>query len=171
MANMARSKRFDKEAAKARRGGGGYIPLPLDVIRSPAFSALPAYAVKLLFDLLAGYSGKNNGDFSAAWSLMQKRGWASRDTLAKATKALETTGWIIRSRQGHRKQTTLYAVTFYAVDECGGKLDIKATASPLGNWHQGGKFLPPLPTPKNAISYPPTVLKNADITRPACQRT
>jgi len=167
---MSRTKRFDKESAKAKRGGGGYIPLPYDVIRSPAFAALPAYAVKLLFDLLADYNQRNNGDFSVAWKLMQKRGWKSRDTLGKAIKALEDGGWIIRSRQGHRKQCTLYAVTFYAVDECDGKLDIKATGSPLGSWHQNGKYLPPLPLPKKKISHTPAVLKTADITRPPCQR-
>lgn len=167
---MSRARKFDKDAAKAKRGGGNYIPLPYDVLRSPAFAALPAHAIKLLCDFLAQYNGKNNGDFQAVFSLMQKRGWASRDTLAKAIKALEEAGWIIRSRQGHRKQCTLYAVTFYAVDECGGKLDVKATASPLGNWHQNGKYLPPLVLPKNTISHPPAVLKTADIARPACQR-
>lgn len=167
---MSRSRKFDKDAAKAKRGGGNYIPLPYDVLRSPAFAALPPHALKLLFDFLAQYNGKNNGDFQAVFSLMQKRGWASRDTLAKAIKALEDAGWIIRSRQGHRKQCTLYAVTFYAVDECGGKLEINATASPLGDWHQNGKYLPPLVLPKNTISHPPAVLKTADITRQAGQR-
>ena len=34
------------------------------------------------------------------------------------------------------KEATLFALTFYAVDDCGGKLDIKPTRSPKGTWRK-----------------------------------
>ena len=45
------------------------------------------------------------------------------------------------SRQGGLHQCSLYAVTFYRVDECEGKLDISPTPSPPGNWKYGGQKL------------------------------
>jgi hypothetical protein len=131
--------------AKEKRGGGMYVPLPFDVLRSPALPALSAHAVKLLLDLLAQYNLRNNGDLTAAWTVMSKRGWKSRDTLFKAVTELESHGWIIKTRQGGRKRCNLYAVTFFAIDECGGKLDMAATTTPPGTWHQKGKYLPAIP--------------------------
>ena len=70
--------------AQAKREEGGFVPLPHAVIRSQGFSKLSPYAIKLLIDLLAQYKGDNNGDFSAAWTLMEPRGWKSKETLHKA---------------------------------------------------------------------------------------
>ena len=104
------------------------------VLRSQSFSRLGPHAVKLLMDLLAQYKGDNNGDLCAAWTLMQKRGWRSRDTLSKARRELLKAEWIIVTRQGGKHLPTLFALTFFAVDECGGKLDMKPTHSPPSNW-------------------------------------
>ena len=43
-----------------------------------------------------------------------------------------------------RHKATLYALTFYAIDDCKGKLDVKATGSPRGTWKKN-EPLPPLP--------------------------
>jgi hypothetical protein len=124
---MARNRFKD---AQAKRESGGYVPLSFVVIRSQCFARLSAHAVKLLNDLLAQYKGDNNGDLCAAWTLMQPRGWKSKDTLNKALKELLAGDWLEVTRQGGRHKATLYAVTFYAIDECKGKLDVVRPAAP-----------------------------------------
>jgi hypothetical protein len=86
-------------------------------------------------DLLAQYQGNNNGDFCAAWTMMSKRGWRSRDTLCKALKELVVNGWIVQTRQGGMNVASLYGVTFFALDPSS-KLDVSAKAFPRGAWHQ-----------------------------------
>jgi hypothetical protein len=130
--------------AKDKRESGGYAPLPYAVMRSHSFSLLSAHAVKLLVDLLAQYKGDNNGDFCAAWTLMQKRGWKSKDTLSKALKELLAGDWLEVTRQGGRHKATLYGVTFYSIDYCKGKLDILSTSRPRGTWKKH-EPLPPMP--------------------------
>ena len=130
--------------AQAKRESGGYVALSFVVIRSQSFTRLSAYAVKLLTDLLAQYKGDNNGDLCAAWTVMRPRGWKSKDTLSKALKELRAGGWLEVTRQGGRHMATLYAVTFYAIDDCKGKLDVRATSSPRGTWKKN-EPLPAMP--------------------------
>lgn len=153
---MSNKRRF--KDAQAKRERGGFVPLPFVVIRSESFSKLNAHAVKLLCDLLAQYRGDNNGDLAAAWTIMAARGWRSRDTLYKALRELLDGGWIIVSRQGGRHQASLYAVTFFAVDDCKGKLDINATGSPSGDWKKN-EPIPALPKLK-VVSRPPCQLSS-----------
>jgi hypothetical protein len=127
-----------------KRERGGFAPLPYVVMRSHSFSALSAHAVKLLIDLLAQYKGDNNGDLCAAWSIMRDRGWKSKDTLNKALKELRGGDWLEVARQGGRNKATLYAVTFYNIDVCKGKLDILSTRSPRSIWRKH-EPLPPQP--------------------------
>ncbi|TCV89670.1 hypothetical protein [Sulfurirhabdus autotrophica] len=139
---MARKNRY-KDAAE-KREWGGFIAIPHAVIRSHSYSLLSSYAIKLLFDLLAQYNGSNNGDFCTAWTLMQPRGWKSKGTLSKAIKELIEAGWLELTRQGGRNKAGLYAVTFYAIDECKGKLDVQPTRTPRGTWKKN-EPLPPMP--------------------------
>lgn len=117
-----------------RREGGSFIAVPRAILEHRNYIALSAHAVKLFYDLYAQYRGNNNGDLCAAWKLMAARGWKSRDTLTKARAELLERGWIVVSRQGGRRIPTLYALTFMAIDECGGKLDISPTRTPPGHW-------------------------------------
>ena len=130
--------------AQAKRERGGFVPLPFVVIRSHSFARLSAHAVKLLNDLLAQYKGDNNGNLCAAWTLMQPRGWKSKDTLNKALKELLAGEWLEVTRQGGRHKATLYGLTFYAIDDCKGKLDVQPTGSPRGTWKKN-EPLPPMP--------------------------
>lgn len=126
-----------KSNYNAERGeSGGYVPLYHSVLRSNGYSQLSAYAVKLLNDLLSQYYGSNNGDLCATYSLMQKRGWKSKGTLNRAVKELLEAGFIEVSRQGGRHLCSLFALTFYAVDDCKGKLDIAATSRPKSLWRK-----------------------------------
>lgn len=130
---MARSK---SNANKERGEKGGYAPFYYCVLRSQVFANLSAHAVKLLNDLLSQYYGSNNGDLCATFSVMQKRGWKSKGTLNRAVKELLDVGFIEVSRQGGRHLCSLYALTFYAVDDCKGKLDISPTSTPKSLWRR-----------------------------------
>ena len=129
--------------AKSKRESGGYAPLAYSVSRSAAYRNLSGNAVKLINEFLAQYNGKNNGDFTIAWSLLKDRGWRSRTTIWRSVNELLEGGWIELSRQGGRHKASLYALTFYSVDECKGKLDIKSTSKPKGTWKikKGGPLL------------------------------
>ena len=121
--------------SKGRREKGTFLAIPRAVVDSPQYAELSAYGVKLLIDLHAQYRGTNNGDLSAAYKLMQPRGWRSKGTLHKALQELRQAGWVVVSRQGGRHKCSLYALTYLAIDECKGKgIDINPTAAPLGTW-------------------------------------
>ncbi len=124
------------KGAEKKREAGGFAALPHVVLRSNSYAQLSPHATKLLNDLLAQFNGKNNGDLCMAWKLMAKRGWRSRDTLDKARHKLLDAEWIMVTRQGGKHAATLYALTFYAIDECGGKLDVASTNSPSGSWRK-----------------------------------
>lgn len=119
---------------KARRGLEPFVSIPKQILLSDQYAKLGAWSVKLLLDLSAQYNGKNNGDLCAAFSMMQKRGWRSKGTLAKALTELTDAGFISKARQGGKHKPSLYAVTFRGVDECGGKLEVKPSPVPTNAW-------------------------------------
>jgi hypothetical protein len=123
---------------KGRREHGPFIQVSKVVITGPEFAHLSAYGVKLFIDLYGQFNGRNNGDLCASWTLMSDRGWRSKATLHRAIKELRDKGWLVVSRQGGRNKASLYALTWLPVDECGGNLDIAATAAPLGTWRHNG---------------------------------
>jgi hypothetical protein len=125
--------------AKGRRESGAFVPFPVTVLNHENFLRLSAKAVKLLLDLCAQLRFKrggsvNNGDLCAALSVMQPRGWRSEETLQNALDELKHMGFVIRTRQGGRNRCSLYAVTWWAIDECDGKLDVAATRAPSNDW-------------------------------------
>ncbi len=123
--------------AKGRADIGSFVAMPHRVLECESYTKLSAKGVKLLVDLFAQFRGNNNGDLGMAWTVMVKRGWRSRDTLNKASKELIQNGFIVRTRQGGRHQCNLYAITWLAIDECGGKLDCAPTKVALGWWKDG----------------------------------
>lgn len=128
---MSRSGKQALKEAKHKREAGGFVAMPFAVLRSASFAALGAHAVKLLTDLLAQYNLRNNGDLSMSFEkTMRPRGWKSKDTLNKARQELIDAGYIVMSRQGGLHRCSLYAVTFFAIDECAGKLEISPTRGP-----------------------------------------
>lgn len=128
------------QKTKNRKTSGHFIAIPTHLLTSQEYAELSGSGVKLLIDIFAQYRGFNNGDFCATWSVMCKRGWRSRDTLGRAVKELLESGFIVKTRQGERGQSsghrkpTLYGVTWLGIDECKGKLDIRANAVPLNLW-------------------------------------
>jgi len=130
---------FKRQLAKGRREGGPFVPIPCSVLDHENFLALSGKASKLLLDMAAqirfGKDGpKNNGDITIAWSVMQQRGWRSKETLHNAIDELEYYGFISLTRQGGRHKCSLYAITWWAVNECGGKLDSGETRVPSNDW-------------------------------------
>ena len=122
--------------AKGRREKGSFVPLPRAVLQDEKFARLSPRATKLLVDLLAQYGGFNNGDLEATFNTMQERGWRSKSQLAKGIKELREAGFIRLTRQGGLGGCSLYAVTFFSIDECGGKLEEPATKTPPGDWRK-----------------------------------
>jgi hypothetical protein len=150
---MSRSRERVVKRAKSDRGGGTFLPIPTRVLESVALANLSAYANKLLLDLCSQFKYGHNGDLSAAWTLMRKRGWKSKDTLNKALKELCASGLIVLTRQGGMHLCSLYALGWLAIDDCGGKISLRATARPLNDWMN---FEPSL---KIKVSSTPVVLK------------
>lgn len=95
---------------------GGFFPLPHMLTGSAQWTALSPYAVKLFIDLGAQYRGGNNGSLCAAWSVMGPRGWRSKATLQKAVEELEAARFILRTRQGGKNSSNLFALTPFALD-------------------------------------------------------
>lgn len=122
--------------SKGRRRAGKFTALPEEVLRTRKYSRLSSHAVKLLVDLARQYNGFNNGDLCAAFSMMKESGWRSKGTLSEAARALESAGFIERTRTGGRNAGPhLWALTWEPIDECIDKigrckLDVKPTQLP-----------------------------------------
>ncbi len=131
-----------RDKAKGRRESGTFIPLPTSVLNHQNFTRLSGNALKLLMDLLSQLrltkgGTVNNGDLCATWSMMKKRGWKSSATLQNAKNELIHYGFIVLTRQGQRlrkDKPCLYAITWWAINDCKGKLDVKSALTPLGSW-------------------------------------
>lgn len=112
-----------RKKLKGRATSGSFLLLHHAMMRSREFGLLSAWGVKLLCELGMQFSGYNNGDLSAAYSVLRKRGWNSTGTLNKAIKELKAGGWIVTTRQGGRNRCSLFAVTWLPIDDCDGKHD------------------------------------------------
>ena len=119
---------------KGRQTTNSFLGLPHHVLDHDNFRTLSPKATKLLIDIAAQYRGSNNGDLCAPMSLMKNRGWNSCDQLAKAKKELIKQDVIQLTRQGGRNKCSLYALTWFPIDECKGKLDITSTTTAPVNW-------------------------------------
>ena len=126
---------------KARRESGRFAGIPIACMDHEKFISLSMPARALLLELCRQYNGFNNGDLCASFSIMKNRGFRSKGTLNRALKELRQKDWILLSRMGWRNKCALYALTFHAIDDCKGKLDIKPTTTAPGTW----KKLNPLP--------------------------
>lgn len=126
---------------KGRRNSSrGFSMLIHEYFTSAEYAQLSPRALKALVDLYTQFKGANNGDLCAAWTLMRRRGWTSKDQLGKAIAELLERGWISVTRQGGfaggRHQPRLYAVTWLGIDYCGGKLDVRADPVPAMTWRR-----------------------------------
>jgi len=119
---------------KGRRMNDSFVMMPHHVLAHDNFKTLSPRATKFLMDLLAQFRGNNNGDLCATLKTMRERGWNSSDQLHKAKNELIEKGVIIVARQGGLNKANLYAVTWFPIDECKGKLDVARTRTAPVNW-------------------------------------
>lgn len=130
---MSRSKERKWKSERDKRDGGGFVAIPLSVLDSVAFRQATPHAKALLTDLVAQLRADNNGDLAACWRFMKDRGWQSQTTLLKAKRELIDRGLIVETRMGARpNKASLYAVTWRALDNCAGKLEISPQSFPRG---------------------------------------
>ena len=129
------------------------------MLNHPSFAALSAHSAKLLLDIARQYNGRNNGDLSAAYSVMQReRHWKSRDTLGKALGELIRAGFLECTRRGRQwgvggtPEPNLYAITWRAIDAS--EKHSRQSTTPSRAWLQIQKASTPnVPeTPKQARS-------------------
>lgn len=132
--NAPRRRWAGRDRLKGRRDSGWFLRMPVAVLESENYKALSFKARALILDLGAQYRGNNNGDLAAAWSIMSKRGWKSKDTLQRARNELLSSGMIEQTRWGGLHCCSLYAFTWLQIDECGGKLDVAATKTASALW-------------------------------------
>ena len=130
---------------KGRQTTPSFVMFPHHVLRHEVLSKLSPRASKLVIDLMAQYQGDNNGDLSAPLSQMRARGWNSSEQLDKAKKELISKGVIWVTRQGGRNMASLYALTWFPIDECEGKLDVSPTQTAPVNWRNK------LPSPSGGV--------------------
>ena len=90
-----------------RQGGLPYQfqVIPKDVLCMPQFHSLPSGAKALMLDLMAQYTGKNNGRLTTHFEVMQRVGWTSKSTLMRAKLALFEMPFAIMTRKGHAPRT------------------------------------------------------------------
>lgn len=120
---------------KKRSKGQSFAGIPRVVLDNPDYIGLGGNSIRLLVELARQFKGNNNGDLTAAWSLMQSRGFNSKDTLAKAIKELLSANLIVRTRTGlfqnPSSRCALYALTWQPINECVGKdLEVEPTIRP-----------------------------------------
>lgn len=129
------SKEQKRRLRQKGRSAGGYLGIPHYIVRSIEFAQIEPWALKLLIELAGNYNGKNNGDLSAAFSVLKNRGWNSPGTLNGALRCLLETGWITHTRHGGRNRCALYALTWWPIDYCEGKwLEVKAESAARHTW-------------------------------------
>jgi hypothetical protein len=107
----------DYSMSKGRRSSDRFFGIPSAVLEHPNWLLLTPHANKLIIDLGSYYYGTNNGDLCATWSMMQKRGWRSSETLNVKLQELRHYGFIVETQQGGLNRPTLYALTWKRIDK------------------------------------------------------
>jgi hypothetical protein len=124
----------NRQKAKGRRERGSFFAIPHSILDSVNYNRLSSHAVKLLIDLGRQYNGSNNGDLSTAWKIMKPKGWRSKSTLHSAKQELLHYGLIELTRQGGKHKPSLYGLTWHAINDCRGKLDVAESKTPSNQW-------------------------------------
>lgn len=123
--------------SKGRRETATFVRMYSHLLNDVGFQALSGAAAKTLLYLASQYSGFNNGDLDITATNVGRRGFSlSPAMLLRGAKELESAGFIVKSRQGGKHRASLYALSWFAIDECGGKLDIPATPVPPNYWRK-----------------------------------
>jgi hypothetical protein len=142
-----------------------FAGIPRVVMDSDDFKGLHGNAVKLLLALAYQYRGHNNGDLTAAFSIMQEKfGFTARGVVKRAVKQLLDANLIMQTRTSRflnpGGQCALYALTWQSIDECKGKrLEVKPSRTPLRKFSIEQNKTPSTESVHGGVpnKYPPAV--------------
>lgn len=105
---------------------GGFSGIPRRVMDHPDWIGLGPSAKVLLQILAYQYRGKNNGDLSAAFKLVSRHGFKSKETLSNALTDLLERRMVVMTREGRFTNPggvcSLYALAWEKIDPCPGKM-------------------------------------------------
>lgn len=144
---------------KGRRERGGFILIPHAVMDSAAWKQCGGTAIKMLCALARQFNGRNNGDLCAAASVVP--GFAP-ETRTRALRELRHYGLLTLTRQGGLYGPSLYALTWFAIDQCAGKLEVSATRIPPGDWKGDKPRFKPSITKKMPLRNPKRTATDSD---------
>ena len=125
---------------------GRFAGIPNSVINSDNYKSLSGNAAKLLTILTSFYNSHNNGDLAITQKILGA--WITKNTMYSARDELLIKGFIVINAYGGRsfggkKLASLYALTFYPVNELkekNGELRFahyQASKTPLLYWRDG----------------------------------
>ena len=123
---------------------GRFAGIPTSVMGTQQFIDLSSNEKALLLELAFQYGGYNNGNLTACYTVMKKRGWASA-SLWRSLSGLIHTGFVVVTRQGIKQRgcPTLLALTYQPIDEPPAHIKyddgIKPSPVPLGFWCKAKK--------------------------------
>lgn len=131
------STRRNRTKAKGRATSASFIQIPHFVLDSPEFAQMTGAELRMFFELARQFKGSNNGDMAATRDQLESRGWSSHETVQRALKGLERKGWSVKTRQGGKHLgCTLWGLTIWPIDECGGKLSYPAEYKASHLWKE-----------------------------------
>jgi hypothetical protein len=119
-----------RKKTKGRGGSPPFFQLYHTLLDSPRYINLSHPAKSLLIDIVRQYNGRNNGDLCVTLNVMKKRGWNSNSVMRRALNGLRAAELVLLTRQGSINKCSLYALSWLAIDECGGKLEVASTRTP-----------------------------------------
>ena len=126
-----------RRRAKGRLESGSFVRFPHSLIGDPAFLALSPAALKVLLYGASQYRGSNNGDLDFCVTNAKRRSSPlSGGMLLRGVRELEDAGFLVQTRQGGRHRASLYALSWFPIDDCNGKLEIAPTAVAPNTWRQ-----------------------------------
>ncbi len=101
---------------------GGFAGVPRIVMKTADYRGLSFKAKALLLELSYQFKGKNNGNITAALSVLREFGWTRSATISAAIHELLKANLLIRTREGRfvnpGAKCALYGVTWQPINEC-----------------------------------------------------
>jgi hypothetical protein len=129
---MSKSRYAHKGGSK--RSTATFVRFEHRMLEHPRFMALSARACKALLFLASQYNGSNNGDLTIAWKVAKAKGLTANGNLRVAVLELIEAGFVVQTRQGGRNRCSLFALSWFPINECNGKLDVPATVAAPNDW-------------------------------------
>lgn len=118
------------------RGSPRFFTLRHDLLQCKDYMELGKGPRMVLDHMYLQYNGRNNGNLSATFSDMKKRGMGSPVTLSKAIRTLIERNLLVQTRTGQFTnpggKCALYGFTWLPINDCPGKqLEVAPTDTPL----------------------------------------